>query len=74
MTDEMKLKLQATQFLKSTGVLDAYESVIEEMVTHGWPGNTTIYEHAAYELLRWHSQHKESLKTIVKIANPGTKA
>ena len=37
MADEFKLKLQETQFLKSTGVLDGYENVIDTMVSNGWP-------------------------------------
>lgn len=65
-------KLQATQFLKATGLLDGFEAVIETMVTNGWPGDTTIYDHAAYELLKWHSQHKEDYAGQ-KIVNPGTK-
>ena len=50
-----QLKLQATQFLRGTGLLDAYEGVIEKLVTTGWPSDKTVFEHAAYELLRWHS-------------------
>ena len=66
-------KLQATQFLKATGLLDGFEAVIETMVTNGWPGDTTIYDHAAYELLKWHSQHKEEYAGQ-KLVNPGTKS
>lgn len=71
MAQELKLKLQATQFLKSTGVLDAYESVIDTMVSTGWPSNSTIYEHAAYELLRWHAVNREQIQTLQKVPNPG---
>jgi len=42
------------------------------MVTNGWPGDSTIYEHAAYELLKWHSIHKEEYATK-NLINPGTK-
>lgn len=71
MADEFKLKLQETQFLKSTGVLDGYENVIDTMVSNGWPSNSTIYETAAYELLKWHSNHKEQLQAMPKVPNPG---
>ena len=55
----LRLKLQATQFLKGTGLLDGYESVIEKLITQGWPSNKNIFDHAAYELLKWHSEHKD---------------
>ena len=68
----MKLnKLQSTQFLKATGLLDAFEHVIENMVTNGWPGDTTIYDHASYELLKWHAEHKDEY--LGNHVNPGTK-
>ena len=54
-----QLKLQATQFLRATGILDAYENVVEELVTKGWPSDKTIFDHAAHELLKWHTEHKE---------------
>ena len=41
-------RLSATQFLKSTGVLDAYEYVIESLVANGVPEDTTLYDHAAH--------------------------
>ena len=64
------LKLQATQFLRSTGVLDAYENVIEKLVTTGWPSDKTIFDHAAHELLTWHSTHRDEYSGNMSI-NPG---
>jgi hypothetical protein len=71
MSEEMKMKLKSTQFLKSTGILDAYESVIDTMVSTGWPDNSTIYEHAAYELLRWHALNRDHIQSMKKLPNPG---
>ena len=70
--EEMKFKLAATQFLKATGVLDAYEAVIDSMVTHGWPADSTIYEHASYELLKWHAKNSDQLHKQSKLINPGS--
>lgn len=64
-------RLLATQFLKATGVLDAYESVIDSLITNGWPEESSIYDHAAYELLRWHALNKDDYTTAVKASNPG---
>ena len=67
-----QLKLQSTQFLRATGILDAYESVVEQLVTNGWPSDKTIFDHAAYELLKWHSEHKEEYAADrVGNVNPG---
>ena len=66
-----QLKLQATQFLRSTGVLDAYENVIDKLVTTGWPSDKNIFDHAAHELLKWHSVHKDEYVNIAAV-NPGT--
>ena len=49
-------------YLRLTGMLDAYEHVIELMISEGWPANTSVHEHAAYLLLKWHSDHKEMLR------------
>ena len=64
-------KLLATHFLKATGLLDAYESVIDSMITNGWPETSTIYDHAAYELLRWYALNREDYQRIVAPKNPG---
>ena len=32
-------KMMTTNFLKSTGVFDAYESVVSAMVEDGWPSD-----------------------------------
>lgn len=69
-TDPLKLKLQSTQFLKATGILDAYEHTIETLVTNGWPSDKSVFEHAAYELLRWHADHKDEYADIT-VKNPG---
>ena len=73
MPQGLRLKLQATQFLKGTGVLDGYEAVIEKLITQGWPSNKNIFDHAAYELLKWHSEHKEEYKEG-SLRNPGNVA
>lgn len=51
--------------MKSTGILDAYEHVINAMITNGWPSDKTIFEHAAYELLRWASENKDQYRGMV---------
>jgi len=64
------LKLQATQFLRGTGLLDAYEGVVGKLVTQGWPSDKNVFDHAAYELLRWHSEHREEFANNI-LKNPG---
>jgi hypothetical protein len=69
----LDLKLKATQFLKATGLLDGYEAVIQELITNGWPSDKSIFDHAAYEILKFHADHKEEYLTK-KIENPGVNA
>ena len=44
--------------------------MIESLVTTGWPSNKTIFEHAAYELLKWHAEHRDEFANNMA-ANPG---
>lgn len=50
-----------TDYLKMTGILDAYEHVIENLVTEAWPADKPVHDHAAYLLLKWQSDNNESL-------------
>ena len=58
-------QLRGTKFLKGTGILDAYEHVIGSMVQNGWPSDKSIFEHAAYELLKWASENKDQYRGLV---------
>lgn len=51
--------------MKSTGIFDAYEHVINTMILNGWPSDKSIFEHASYELLRWASEHKDEYRGLV---------
>jgi hypothetical protein len=42
------------------------------MINNGWPKDTSVYEHAAYELLKWNIENMDRLETKQKMANPGT--
>ena len=53
--------------------MDAYEAVIEKLVTSGWPSDKTIFDHAAYELLKWHTEHREEYANNA-LMNPGRAA
>lgn len=44
-----------------TGILDAYENVIENLIGEAWPVDKSVHEHAAYLLLKWQSDNNESL-------------
>ena len=46
-----------TNFLRSTGLLDAYEHVVASMVEEGWPAEKSIFDHAAYLLLKWQGEN-----------------
>ncbi|CDW82267.1 UNKNOWN [Stylonychia lemnae] len=35
------------------------------MVTNGWPSDKSIFEHAAYEILKWASENKDSYRGLV---------
>jgi hypothetical protein len=48
--------------LKSTGLFDAYERVIGDMILKGWPADKSIFEHAALELLKWGNDHKDEYR------------
>ena len=56
--------------MRGTGLLDAYEAVIEKLVTTGWPSEKTIFDHAAYELLKWNSINGENYAHNISV-NPG---
>ena len=58
-------QLQGTKFLKTTGILDAYEHVISTLVVNGWPSDTSIFEHAAYEVLKWAADNKDNYRGLV---------
>jgi hypothetical protein len=45
--------MAATNYLRSTGILDAFESCVSQMVGEGWPPETSIFDHAAYLILKW---------------------
>jgi hypothetical protein len=57
--------LQGTKFLKTTGILDAYEHVVSSMISNGWPPDKSIFEHAAYEVLKWAADNKESYRGLI---------
>lgn len=66
MQEENQLQqLQGTKYLKATGILDAYEHVINTMVSNGWPSDKSIFEHAAYEVLKWAAENKDSYRGLV---------
>ena len=54
-------KMQTTNFLKGTGILDAYEHVVSAMVEDGWPSDQSPFDHAAYLVLKYHSDHADEL-------------
>jgi hypothetical protein len=35
------------------------------MILNGWPSDKSIFDHAAYELLKWASEHKDEFRGIV---------
>lgn len=73
MSEALAQRLQTTQFLRATGLLDAYEAVIESLVSNGWPSERSLYDHASDELLRWHAEHKDEYD-VHRIMNPGSTA
>ena len=45
--------------------------MIEKLVTEGWPSDKNIFDHASYELLKWHATHKEEYMNA-NVVNPGS--
>lgn len=35
------------------------------MILSGWPNDKSVFEHAAYELLKWASEHKDEYRGMV---------
>jgi len=35
------------------------------MILNGWPSEKSVFEHAAYELLKWASEHKDEYRGMV---------
>lgn len=58
-------QLQGTKFLKTSGILDAYENCISSMILNGWPSDKSIFDHAAYEILKWAAEHKDNYRGLV---------
>jgi len=53
--------MMTTNYLKATGLLDAYEDVVSKMIEDGWPSDKSIFDHAAYLLLKYKVDHEEEL-------------
>ena len=53
--------MESTNFLRSTGLLDGYESIVSQMVEEGWPAEQSIFEHAAYLLLKWQTENQDQI-------------
>jgi hypothetical protein len=34
------------------------------MVTNGWPSDKSIFDYAAYELLKWGAEHKDEYRGL----------
>lgn len=64
-TSSVANQLQGTKYLKTTGIMDAYEHVISTMIVNGWPQDKSIFEHAAYEVLKWAAEHKDNYRGLV---------
>ena len=47
------------RYLKGTGILDAYQHVMQKLTNEGWPQDKSLFDHAAYELLKWRSDNKD---------------
>lgn len=45
--------------------MDAYEHVIGTMIVNGWPSDKSIFEHAAYEVLKWAAENKDNYRGLV---------
>ena len=43
----------ASNFLRATGILDAYEDCISSMIVDAWPADESIFDHAAYLILKY---------------------
>ena len=50
-----------TNYLRSTGVLSAYESCITRLISQAWPAEKSVYEHAAYLMLKWQAEHVDEI-------------
>ena len=44
---------QPSNFLRATGILDAYEDCISSMIVDAWPADESIFDHAAYLILKY---------------------
>lgn len=58
-------QLQGTKFLKTSGILDAYETCISSLILNGWPSDKSIFDHAAYEILKWAAENKDNTRGLV---------
>ena len=54
-----------TQYLRSSGILEAYEKLLTSLYTNGWPGNKSIYEHSAEEILGYGLKYQQEFKGII---------
>jgi len=57
--------MKMTQYLRSTGLLEAYEKLLTSMYTNGWPGDRSIYDYSAEEILRYGSKFKQEYKGVI---------
>lgn len=54
-----------SQKLRSSGILEAYEKLLTNIYQNGWPGDKSIYNHAAEEILRYGSKHQQEFKGVI---------
>ena len=57
--------MKMSQYLRSWGLLEAYEKLMTGMYVNGWPGDRSIYSYAAEEILRYGSKYQQEFKGVI---------
>lgn len=57
--------LKMSQYLRSWGILEAYEKLLTSLYTNGWPGDRSIYSYSAEEILRYGSKFQQEFKGVI---------
>lgn len=59
------LSLKGNTYLKSTGVIGAYQKLLTNLYSNGWPKEKGLFNYCADEILRHGSQYQKEFKGII---------
>jgi hypothetical protein len=57
--------MKMSQYLRSCGILEAYEKLLTTLYCNGWPADRSIFNYSAEEILRYGSKFQQEFKGVI---------